>query len=347
MQPLMEKLRLIPHTRSMAGYFRFFDHDAVPARSPTLMDRALGSYLGLAVGDALGSTVEFMTAGEIAAVHKVHRNLIGGGWLQLKPGQVTDDTQMALALGRAIIESGGWNIRAIADAFVHWMHSKPVDIGNTCRRGIRRYLAEGTLCAVPSQDDGGNGAAMRNLPAVLASLHNEAGLLERSLEQARFTHYQTESDAATVALARMTRTLILGGGRDECARIANELVEQHRKFRFIPWPGNTTGYIVDTVQTVFDAFFNTSDFEECLVRVVNRGGDADTTGAIAGQLAGALYGLDAIPSRWLKRLDPNVAAAIRKQTPDLLTVAESVREMAIGHLQLNVQGHGFSLSPIR
>jgi ADP-ribosyl-[dinitrogen reductase] hydrolase len=71
-------------------------------------------------------------------------------------------------------------------------------------------------------------------------------------------------------------------------RIANDLVAAHPEFRFEPWPGRATGYIVDTVQTVFDGFFNTGTFEKCLVRVVNRGGDADTTGALAGQLAGAL-----------------------------------------------------------
>ncbi len=77
-----------------------------------------------------------------------------------------------------------------------------------------------------------------------------------------------------------------------------------------------------TVQTVFDGFFNTGSFEDCLVRVVNRGGDADTTGALAGQLAGALYGVQGIPARWLKKLDPTVTAAIHDQTPKLLKLSE-------------------------
>src|ERR1035441_7052269 len=89
--------------------------------SAVLLDRALGSFLGLAVGDALGATVEFMTAREIAARYKIHKDIIGGGWLHLKPGQVTDDTEMALALGSAVLASGGWNARAIADAFLAWM----------------------------------------------------------------------------------------------------------------------------------------------------------------------------------------------------------------------------------
>jgi ADP-ribosyl-[dinitrogen reductase] hydrolase len=122
----------------------------LPAKSRVL-DRALGSFLGLAVGDALGATVEFMTAQEIAAQYRVHKQIIGGGWLGLTPGRVTDDTEMALALGSAVVSSGGWNLRAIADAFARWMRGQPVDIGNTCRRGIRHYLATGSLCVPPAQ----------------------------------------------------------------------------------------------------------------------------------------------------------------------------------------------------
>jgi ADP-ribosyl-[dinitrogen reductase] hydrolase len=286
-----------------------------------LLDRALGSFLGLAVGDALGSTVEFMTAREIAAQYRVHKDIIGGGWLHLKPGQVTDDTEMALALGSAVLAGGGWNARAIADAFVAWMRRGPADIGNTCRRGIIHYLCTGSLCAPESEGNCGNGAAMRHLPAVLLSLHDEELLVKRSVEQAHITHNHPISDVATATLARMTRELLLGGANAPCNQIAAELVRLYPKFNYKPWPGRTSGYVVDTLQTVFDGFFSTGNFEDCLVRVVNRGGDADTTGALAGQLAGALYGVQGIPARWLKRLDPAIAANIREQVPKLLKLS--------------------------
>lgn len=289
-----------------------------------LLDRALGSFLGLAVGDALGATVEFMTAREIAAQYKVHQEIIGGGWLQLRPGRVTDDTEMALALGSALIASGGWNARAIANAFVAWMRRGPVDIGNACRRGISRYIANGSLSAPFAEENGGNGAAMRNLPTVFASLKNEEILIQRSIEQARITHHHPKSDAATAALACMTRRLLLEGEQAACDQIAGDLIAWHPDFGFKPWPGKTSGYIVDTVQTVFDGFFHTGSFEECLVRVINRGGDADTTGALAGQLAGALYGVQGIPARWLKKLDPAITATIRDQVPKLLKLSASV-----------------------
>src|SRR5512139_2303360 len=96
-------------------------------------DRAIASYLGLAIGDALGATVEFMTPREIAAQYGIHDTLRGGGWLRLKSGQVTDDTTMALALGEAILQGGQVEALAAARAFDDWMRAKPVDIGNTVR----------------------------------------------------------------------------------------------------------------------------------------------------------------------------------------------------------------------
>jgi ADP-ribosyl-[dinitrogen reductase] hydrolase len=292
---------------------------------PVLLDRALGSFLGLAIGDALGATVEFMTAREIAAQYKIHQEIVGGGWLRLKPGCVTDDTEMALAIGSAVIASGSWNPRAIADAFVKWMRGLPVDMGNTCRRGIIHYLCTGDLCMPPAEGNCGNGAAMRNLPTVFVSLASEELLVQRSIEQAHITHNHPVSDAATATLARMTQRLLRDGAQAPCDQLAAELVAAQPKFHFRPWPGKTSGYIVDTVQTVFDGFFSTGSFEDCLVCVVNRGGDADTTGALAGQLAGALYGVQGIPARWLNKLDPKINAAIRDQVPKLLKLSAPVQ----------------------
>lgn len=291
--------------------------------SPSASDlqrRARGAYLGLALGDALGATVEFMTAAEIRAAHGVHRAIVGGGWLRLAPGQVTDDTQMSLALGRALIAAQGWDLRAVADAFLGWMRGGPPDIGNACRRGLQRYMVHGSLEAPYDEGTGGNGAAMRCLPVAILALGRPALCAQWALAQARITHHQRESDAATVTLAQMAQDLLLGAGIDVARRRADALVARLPAFRYAPYPGCASGYIVDTMQTVFDALFCTGDFEACLLRVVNRGGDADTTGAIAGMLAGALYGADALPAAWLKRLDPQVRAAIEQQVDALLAL---------------------------
>ncbi|MBI3901926.1 MAG: ADP-ribosyl-[dinitrogen reductase] hydrolase [Nitrosomonadales bacterium] len=283
-----------------------------------LHDRALGAYLGLAVGDALGATVEFMLPREIKYQYGVHKDIIGGGWLKLKAGRVTDDTEMSLALGRALLSCGGWNANAVADEFVVWLKSRPIDIGNTCRRGIQRYMLNGSLSGPVSDGDGGNGAAMRIFPLVLATLNDDAAFRQQMLEQAHLTHNHPLSDAATLALGEMTRVLLKGGGVKECREVVKALLVEYPRFKFTPYPGRASGYIVDTMQTVLHHFFITDSLESFLVDTVNCGEDADTTGAIAGMLAGALYGAEAIPRRWLARLDTGVQAEIREQVNGLL-----------------------------
>ncbi len=287
-----------------------------------LHDRALAAYLGLATGDALGATVEFMQPCEIRSQYGVHRDIIGCGWLKLKPGQVTDDTGMALALGRALIASNGWNAVAVADSYVDWLKSRPVDIGITCRRGIRRYMLNGSLIGPPNGNDAGNGAAMRNLPLVLLTLHDEQAFVEQTLAQSRFTHHHPLSDAATLALGRLLRVLLGGGKLKECRKVVNELISEYPEFRFTPYPKRASAYVVDTLQTVLHHLFFTDSFESLLVETVNCGEDADTTGAIAGMLGGALYGMSAIPKRWLDKLDPQVVSEIRLQVDELLRLTE-------------------------
>ena len=126
---------------------------------------------------------------------------------------------------------------------------------------------------------------------------------------------------ATVAFARMVRRLVLGEGMPACREEVARLIEEHRAFRFEPYRGQATAYVVDTVQTVLHHFFRTGGFERCVVDTVNQGGDADTTGAIGGMLAGALYGPAAIPASWLSRLDAGVKREIETQVPALLTLA--------------------------
>jgi ADP-ribosyl-[dinitrogen reductase] hydrolase len=282
-----------------------------------LLNRALGAYLGFACGDALGATVEFMSPKQIRKRYGVHTEMIGGGWLGLEPGQVTDDTQMSLALGQAIIAHQGWNLRAVANNFLAWLESDPPDVGNTCRRGILRYRDEGLLMGLPREDDAGNGACMRNLPVVLATLDRPDDFDVWSLEQSHITHHNPLSDAATLALGRMTNLLIHGQGLDACLLEAEHLINQHSEFAYNPYPGKASGYIVDTVQTVLHYFFNTYSFEYCLISTVNQGGDADTTAALAGMLAGAMYGLEQIPARWLSRLDSRINTEIRRQVAAL------------------------------
>ncbi len=289
--------------------------------APSLEDRALAAFLGLAIGDALGATVEFLTRDEIIARHGRHKKIIGGGWLHLAPGQVTDDTEMSLILGASLSRRGGLDRRDICEGFAAWLRAGPVDVGNTCRRGIRRYMTQGSLAGPPRESDAGNGAAMRVLPVALATLDNAANAQEWTLAQCRITHHHPLSDAVSLALVQMTQALLAGGGKTAARAKADALAKAHPELCFEPYPGKSSAYVVETMQTVLHCYFATNSFADCLVETVNQGGDADTTGALAGMLAGASYGLAAIPQDWLARLDRKVAAEIRQQVPQLLALS--------------------------
>jgi ADP-ribosyl-[dinitrogen reductase] hydrolase len=201
------------------------------------------------------------------------------------------------------------------------LRSKPVDCGNTCRRGIRRYLRDGSLAGPVSDGDGGNGALMRNLPAALVTLGDDAAFERVSLAQARITHHQVQSDAAVLGLGHLVRILLLGAGTEAADAHIAGLVQAMPVFRFKPYRGRASGYVVDTVQTVLHFFSGHADFEAAVVATVNQGDDADTTGALVGMLAGARCGARALPRRWLMRLRPDVTRAITEQTSALLALA--------------------------
>lgn len=269
-------------------------------------ERAKGAFLGLAIGDALGATTEFMTSSEIKTHYGVHRNIIGGGWLGLKTGAVTDDTEMSLCIARAICLNRHWNLQAIAESFVSWMRGRPVDIGATCRRGIRDYMMKGRIEAPQNEWDAGNGAVMRIAPVAIYTLGSESQLSVFAGEQAHITHNHPLSDAACTTVGLMVQKAMLGANLAELHAVTRDLVSRYPSFSFKDYRGNASAYVVDTLQTVFHYFFITGGFEECLVGVVNQGGDADTTGAIAGMIAGAFYGLEAVPVRWIKKLKREV-----------------------------------------
>ncbi len=296
----------------------------------SLLQRAEAAYLGLAIGDALGATVEFLTPREIRAAFTaqqgIHREIIGGGWLKLKlkPGQVTDDTTMSLALGDAILAQGGRvDALACAQAFDGWMRGKPVDIGNTVRRNLIQFRRTGEPEAPFSEHDAGNGAAMRVLPIAL-TLHDadDRSLQEAVRVQAHVTHNNPESDAACEFLALALRDCLYGTHQRALYRDRiKPFVSQHPQYHYRQRStDNPSGYVVDTLRAVLQCLMDTGSFEECLIDVVNRGGDADTTGAIAGMLAGALYGYQSLPDRWVAALAPDTRQRCLQQAQQLIAV---------------------------
>jgi ADP-ribosyl-[dinitrogen reductase] hydrolase len=279
--------------------------------------RAYAALLGSAIGDALGATTEFMMPEEIKQSHGVLREIVGGGWLRLPAGQVTDDTQMALCVARSIAESG-WSLRDIADRFVAWLKSRPADVGNTCRRGIRRYMLHGTLAGPPFEDDAGNGAVMRMAPVAIASLADTKQMREWAIEQAHITHNHGLSDCACILVGSLVQLACIATSKLRMLQLVTNFTTEVASFGFRPYRRLCTAYVVDTMQTVLHYFFTTRTFEDCLVGTVNQGGDADTAGAIVGAIAGAYYGLDSIPRRWIKKLSPTIVEEIQTLSSKLV-----------------------------
>ncbi|MEW8013714.1 MAG: ADP-ribosyl-[dinitrogen reductase] hydrolase [Candidatus Sedimenticola endophacoides] len=289
----------------------------------SLYERAVGAYIGLAIGDALGATTEFMTPREIQEKHGTHNHIIGGGWLKLKTGQVTDDTDMSLALGQSILDNNGVDPKAVAEAFSNWMRSKPIDCGNTVRRGIIHYRTSGETSVPLNEFDAGNGACMRALPIALAYHNAPEDEVRRVCRlQSHVTHNNPVSDAGTETIVLMVIATLKGATKDDLFQLVNDLVAEHRSFRFDKRRvENPSGWIVETLQVVFQAFFAKDTLEAAVVDVVNRGGDADTTGAIAGMLCGAYYGAGAVPRQWRRALACDVKAACEEQAARLMSLA--------------------------
>ena len=229
---------------------------------------------------------------------------------------------MSLALGNSILAQGKVDALAAALAFDAWMRAKPVDIGNTVRRNLLQFRKTGNPEAPYSDHDAGNGAAMRVLPVALATFGQaEAAVRAACRAQAHVTHHCAISDAACECLVFMVQDALRGADKNHLLhQHAHPLVARHPEFKFraVRQSSNPSGYVVDTMQAVFQSFFDTDNFRGCLIDVVNRGGDADTTGAIAGMLAGALYGLEEIPEIWLKTLDADTRRTCETQARALV-----------------------------
>ena len=161
----------------------------------------------------------------------------------------------------------------------------------------------GTVHGDPNDGDAGNGAAMRMAPVALATLGDDALLKRYTLEQAHITHHHPLSDAACLLVGRLIHLACRGEPLAALHRAALETVSRFPSMQFVRYRGQSSAYVVDTMQTVLYHLFNTSSFEQCLVATVNVGGDADTAGAIVGSIAGAYYGVDAIPRRWWCKLE--------------------------------------------
>ena len=285
-----------------------------------------GALLGLAIGDALGATNEFKTLEQIERGQPV-TELIGGGWLNLPPGEVTDDTQMT----RCLLESyaAGYSVEDVAARFVTWLEAKPSDVGILTRqalehleRGVHPRDSGRLAWDVTGQTGAGNGAIMRAAPTGMLRLHDREVRVQETLEIARVTHFDSRCVESSLWLNASLAALITGNSVQSALSFAedelrwarqhfdlvplaeeNDVLNWVRRAVTLPLPGlDTSGYTLSTAQVAACALIHAHSFEQGLIVVVNQGGDADTIGAVAGALLGARFGVDAIPTRWLEAL---------------------------------------------
>lgn len=300
-----------------------------------LRDRYRGALLGSAVGDALGATVEFMSREAIRERHGVHTEIIGGGWLNVAAGEVTDDTQMALCIATSIVEREGFDPDDIAARFVEWYLSEPPDIGNTTRLSLR-YLHQGLpwheAGARTHQEmrprDASNGSVMRCAPVALLTRGNPEANAEYSAISSRITHANPLSVQGTVALNAAIAAL-LDVPEADAAGAARDATDHPKVIAALvglegidPETLDAGGYVLATLRASFWALTHHGTFEEAIVAAVNLGQDADTTGAVAGAIAGARWGAGGIPERWL----------------DALLARDELTELADGLLGLSLAG---------
>jgi len=273
----------------------------------SLLERIRGGLYGVAVGDALGGTTEFMSRTEIQKTYGYLTEMIGGGVWELEPGEVTDDTMMTLCVANGIVEQPDAPVAAIGEHFLAWYRSDPKDIGNIIRSVLGRYEGSWMEAAFVAHMDlgqsAGNGALMRCLPAALAYANLEE--VERvSRQQAKMTHYDERCAAACMMYNRIAhRMLTEGAGLQEAIAVEIAGTEYADLLQRGADPGcEPTGFVVDTLRWVLHLLLTSNSFEEVVQRAANEGGDSDTIGAIAGGLAGIHYGYAGIPQRYAERI---------------------------------------------
>ncbi len=287
-----------------------------------LLRRFRGSLLGLAVGDALGAPVEFKPRGSFQPI----TSLRGGGPFNLKAGDWTDDTSLALCLAESLIVKGGFDPRDQAERYVRWWREGHLsctgncfDIGNTTKASLQTFIDTGNPYSGPtSPETGSNGSLMRLAPVPLFYHDSQLLAVEYSGLSSKVTHGASEAvdscrylGALTVGTLKGEKKETLTSPRYEPEKgIWNEkpLTDKVDAVAMGSFRGSeppeisAKGTAVKTLEAALWAFNMGTSFEEGCLLAVNLGDDSDTVGAVYGQLAGAYYGVEEIPTKWLRGL---------------------------------------------
>jgi len=296
--------------------------NSIGKNSSDLALRYRGCFLGLAIGDAMGTTLEFSARKPT----EDHTEIVGGGPFALNAGEWTDDTSMALCLAHSMYSRCAFLLEDQLEHYVDWwqngfLSSNGIcfDIGNTVQSALQSYLhTKNPFSGSSDEFSAGNGALMRLAPVPMFFASNPADAIEKSGESSKTTHGNVQS----VDACRYYAALILGAFKGESKELllSSEYCPVKGLWEHFPLcekvqevaQGSyktkarseikSTGYVIDSLEAALWAFYSTDTFEGGLVKAVNLGGDADTIGAIYGQLAGAFYGESNIPFKYIAPL---------------------------------------------
>lgn len=298
------------------------------------LDRYLGALLGLAAGDALGTTLEFKPRAAVVPIS----DIVGGGPFHLRPGEWTDDTSMALCLAESLIVRNTFEPADQMTRYLRWWREghwsstgECFDIGTTIAAALRRFEASRQPMAGSTDPrSAGNGSLMRLAPVPLRYAAEPVEAVRLAAESSRTTHGAAEALDACRYFATLIIGALKGHTKDDLlspgsspdgvdwsrqplapaiARVAGGSFKHKSSAEIC-----ASGYVVHTLEAALWAFFHTDDFRDGALMAVNLGEDADTTGAVYGQLAGAYYGVEGIPRSWrdvLARRDEIVSVATR------------------------------------
>lgn len=311
-----------------------------------ILERYKGALLGLAVGDALGTTLEFERPGNFTPI----TDMVGGGPFGLKAGQWTDDTSMALCLASSLIEKKAFSTFDQMDRYYNWMtkgymSSEPgicVDIGITTRQALLLFKESGQpICGSSDRQTAGNGSLMRLAPVPMYFRR----YIDKAMHKAAISSKTTHGAAQAVDACRYFTLLLINAfnGQSKTSLLddlssghhwndhpldheVREIVQGSYKYKN-PSEIVSSGYVVHTLEAALWAFYHTNSFEEGALKVVNLGNDADTVGAVYGQLAGAYYGKCGIPEKWLNKL--YMKTEIEQMATDLYSLSEKVEMESI------------------
>ena len=272
-------------------------------------DRVTGSLVGLAVGDALGTTIEFQSRDSYTPV----TDIVGGGPFNLRPGDWTDDTSMALCLAESLISTApDLDADDLLSVFYRWyqqghnsVKGHCFDIGGTTSSGIMRWRRQGSVVNNTDAHSAGNGGIMRLAPAAMISWSDADRASEIARGQSATTHASPECLDSADFLARYLVNLYQGA---DIRPVSDRWCESVQRIAETDYTGvsrdsiSSSGYVIDTLEAAVWATTNANDFESAVLLAVNLGHDADTVGAVTGQIAGAIWGQSGIPAHWVKQI---------------------------------------------